>query len=114
MSTCVSGSPKRTLYSMSFGPSSVIMRPANSTPLNGVPRAAMAATVGRMISSMVRAIIASRHHRGRRVGAHAAGVGTGVAVADALVVLGGGERERGLAVDEGEEARLLAVAGIPR
>ena len=34
-----------------------IIRPANKTPLNGVPRLAMPATVGRMISTMVRSII---------------------------------------------------------
>ena len=39
---------------MSFGPLDVIISPANSTPLNGVPRCAMPATVGQMISSMAR------------------------------------------------------------
>ena len=34
----IPGSPKRALYSISFGPSAVIIRPANSTPVNGVPR----------------------------------------------------------------------------
>ena len=57
ISTCVSGSPKRTLYSISLGPSCVIISPANSTPLNGVPRAAMPFTVGQTISSMVRRVI---------------------------------------------------------
>ena len=32
-----SGSPKRTLYSISLGPSAVSISPANSTPENGVP-----------------------------------------------------------------------------
>ena len=32
-----SGSPKRTLYSISFGPLSPIISPANSTPLYGAP-----------------------------------------------------------------------------
>ena len=57
ISTCVSGSPKRTLYSISFGPSGVIISPANSTPLYGAPIALMARKVGRMISSMVRCCI---------------------------------------------------------
>ncbi len=35
ISTSHSGSPNRTLYSISFGPVFVIIRPANSTPLNG-------------------------------------------------------------------------------
>ena len=50
-----------------------------------------------------------RHHRRGRVGAHAAGVGPGVAVADALVVLRGRHRQRVRAVDHGNEAGLLAV-----
>src|SRR5690606_37398764 len=50
-----------------------------------------------------------RHHRRRGVGAHAAGIGAGVAIADALVVLAGGHWQRGGAVDDGDEAGLLAV-----
>ncbi len=42
---------------MSLGPVAVIISPANSTPLKGVPRAAMPSTVGQMISSMVRRIM---------------------------------------------------------
>ena len=53
-----SGSPKRTLYSISSGPLSVIISPAKSTPLKGMPSAFIAATVGLMIVSMVRSIIA--------------------------------------------------------
>ena len=47
--------------------------------------------------------------RQRRVRAHAAGVGSGVAVADALVVLGGQQRHDGLAVDEAEQRNLGTV-----
>ena len=50
-----------------------------------------------------------RHHRRRRIGAHAAGVGTLVAVEGALVVLRGGERQRVLAVAQREEGGFLAV-----
>ena len=50
-----------------------------------------------------------RHHRGRRIGAHTAGVRTGIAVADTLVVLGRCQRQRRPAVAEAEEARFLAV-----
>ena len=50
-----------------------------------------------------------RHDRHRRIGAHAAGVGALVAVEHALVVLRGDQRDRGLAVAEREERRLLAV-----
>jgi len=44
-----------------------------------------------------------------RIGAHAAGIGSGVALADALVVPRRGERQRMRAVDQREEARLLAL-----
>ena len=50
-----------------------------------------------------------RHDRRGRVGAHAAGVGARVAVADALVILRRRQRQRVRAVDEREEARLLAL-----
>ena len=58
---------------------------------------------------MVRADHLGRHHGGRRIGAHAAGVGALVAVEHALVVLRGDERDRGLAVAQREERRLLAA-----
>ena len=48
------------------------------------------------------------HHRHRRIGAHAAGVGTSVAVEHPLVILRGNERDRGLAVAQREERCLLA------
>ena len=54
------------------------------------------------------------HHRRRRIGAHAAGVRPVVAVADALVVLRRGERDRGLAVAQREERSFLADKAIPR
>jgi hypothetical protein len=51
----------------------------------------------------------NRRGDGRRgIGAHAAGVRAGVAVADALVVLRRRQRNRGLAVAQYEEGRLLA------
>ena len=53
------GSPKRTLYSISFGPSAVIISPANSTPVNGAPVSAMPRMVGSTISPMVRCAITS-------------------------------------------------------
>ncbi len=59
ISTWHSGSPKRTLYSISFGPAAVIIRPAKSTPLNGAPIAFMARTVGSTISSIARRSIAA-------------------------------------------------------
>jgi hypothetical protein len=62
-----------------------------------------------MISRMTRAWIFGRDDRGRRVRAHAAGVGALVAVAQALVVLAGGERQRARAVAHDDEARFLAL-----
>ena len=59
ITTWHSGSPKRTLYSISFGPSSVIISPANRTPTKGAPSFAIPDTVGAMISSMTRRSIAS-------------------------------------------------------
>ncbi len=47
--------------------------------------------------------------RDRRVGPHPAGVRPEVAVEDPLVVLGRGERQRGLAVAQGEQRELLSV-----
>ena len=49
-----------------------------------------------------------RHYGRRRIRAHAAGVGPGVAVAQALVVLAGGERQDMRAVAHHDEARLFA------
>ena len=96
---------------MSFGPSAVIIRPANSTPENGVPRLGHAAHASaRRSRPWSRSIIAGVIDRRRRIGAHAAGVRAGVAVADALVVLRGAEAAAAVvAVAEAEEARLLAV-----
>ena len=74
----------------------------------------MPRTVGAMTSRITRCVHLGRHHRRRRVGAHAAGVGAAVAVEDALVVLARGERQHVLAVHHHDEARLLACPGIPR
>jgi hypothetical protein len=46
---------------------------------------------------------------GGGVGSHAAGVGPRVALADALVVLGGRQGQDGLAVGEGEDGDLVAL-----
>ena len=50
--TCVSGSPKRQLYSITLGPSAVSIRPKYRHPLKGRPSAFMARMVGRKIFSM--------------------------------------------------------------
>ena len=55
--TCVSGSPKRALYSTTFIPSGVRMSPQYKTPLKGRPSAFIALTVGRRILFMTSAAI---------------------------------------------------------
>ncbi len=50
--TCVSGSPKRQLYSTTFGPSFVSIRPKYRQPLKGRPSAFIARIVGRKIVCM--------------------------------------------------------------
>ena len=50
----------------------------------------------------------ARDHRRGRIGAHAAGVGTCVAVAQALVILRRGQRQDVLAVGHDDEAGFLA------
>ena len=87
--TCVSGSPSRTLNSITFGPSGVSIRPTNRKPRNGWPSAAMPAITGSTISRMTRASSAASIERTRREGAHPAGVRTAVVVEDPLVILRG-------------------------
>ena len=109
ISTWHSGSPKRTLYSNSFGPSAVSITP-------GIEHAAKRRAAlpscrrrsGRMILAMIASWIVRRHERRRRIGAHAAGVRALVVIEHPLVVLRGGERDRGLAVAQREEADLAA------
>ena len=57
--TCVSGSPKRALYSTTFGPSFVSIKPTYSTPLNVKPSEFIAFSVGIRISFSVRSAISS-------------------------------------------------------
>ena len=49
------------------------------------------------------------HHRCRGVGAHATGIGAGVAFADTLVVLAGGHGQDIFAIDNHDEAGFLAA-----
>jgi hypothetical protein len=73
MSASVSGSPKRTLYSRSLGPSVVSMKPVKRRPTNGkpekgqqetggkkrrgIPSLRMPSMVGRKVSVMIRCMI---------------------------------------------------------
>ena len=54
MMAWVSGSPKRALNSSTFGPDSVIISPAKSTPWKRRPSEAIPAIVGTTISCMMR------------------------------------------------------------
>ncbi len=92
---------------MSFGPSFVIISPAKRTPEHGVPLRAISRAVGRMMRSITSRSMSGREYRRWRIRPHPAGVRARVAVPDPLVVLRRGEGQHLLAVDEGEEARLL-------
>ena len=74
--TSASGSPNLTLNSISFGPASVIISPANRMPRNGEPRRRMPSIVGVTISLHDRSRQGVRYERARRIGAHAACIGT--------------------------------------
>ena len=89
-----SGSPKRTLYSTTFGAVGREHEPAveNAAVLRAAPRAARASVgADRLVHHLVDDVGAGERHR--RVRAHAAGVRALVAVERALVVLRGGERD---------------------
>ena len=92
--TCASGSPSRTLNSITFGPAGVSISPTYRKPRNGCPSAAMPgddrlddlahdARVQRVVDQ-----------RARRERAHPAGVRPAVVVEDALVILRGADRQR--------------------
>ena len=110
MSTWHSGSPKRTLYSMSFGPSSVIISPANKTPENGVPRAASPLMLGfdNLFASALQHFVC--HNWRWRICAHAARVRAFVAVKRAFVVLS--RRQQHTTVSPSLRANKLASSPI--
>ena len=74
------------------GPSAVSISPAYSTPTYGVPAAAKWSSTG--WTNVRQQLVGVVRHRRRGVGAHPAGVRAGVALADALVVLGERQRPR--------------------
>ena len=87
ITTSVSGSPNRQLYSSTFGPSGVSISPAYRSPRYGTPSCGHG--VHRAAADVPDRVLGRRRHpRERRVRAHPAGVRSGVAVADALEVLG--------------------------
>ena len=83
--------------------------------MNGVPSASSCRTTGSATSRVTRSTNSASlpnaivEPRQRRVGAHAAGVGALVAVAQALVVLRGAQRQHVVAVAEEEERHLGPV-----
>ena len=103
---CVSGSPNRVLNSTTLGPSGVSMSPAYSTPVKGVPAARHLGhdrpvdRLQELVRERVGDVGAGRD------GAHPAGVGPGVPVADRLVVAGGRQPDDPLAVADGEQRHL--------
>ena len=107
--TWVSGSPNRQLNSTTAGPADVSASPAYSSPRErrAAPlqlRRDRRDDLGHQLLRQAR-----RRPRQRRVGAHAAGVGAAVAVADPLEVLRGQQRHHGRAVDEAEQRHLRPV-----
>ena len=108
--TCVSGSPKRALNSITFGPAAGERQPHVEQP--GERRAAPAHLgQGRLARPATSRPATSdgRRPRQRRVRAHPAGVGPGVAVADPLEVLRRQQRHGGLAVGDHEQRDLGPV-----
>jgi hypothetical protein len=63
------------------------MMPMKSVPQKWIPSEAIASTEGRTISASMRCQEFGRHDSSGRVGAHAAGVRPGIAVADTFVIL---------------------------
>ena len=113
-STCVSGSPKRALYSRTFGPASVSMTPMNSTPRNGRPSAASPRTVGTTTDSRRRRPQVVVEPRRGGVGPHAAGVGAAIGVVRAFVVLAGRELARTCSRRSGRKTTLRGRGAAPR
>ena len=114
ISTCVSGSPKRALYSMSCGPSAVSIRPGIENARVG--RAPRAHAGERRLDDLAHdpRLQLGRQDGGGRIGAHAARVRALVAVEDALVVLGGAERDRRSCRRTGRRSSPPRPPGTPR
>jgi len=82
--------------------------------MKGVSSSAMPRTVGSAMWWENPVVHAGVEHGVSGVDAHAAGVGAGVALADAFVVLGGNERGYVFTVRKAEEADFVALKGTPR
>ena len=111
---CVSGSPKRQLYSSTRGPSGVSISPTKSDPTNGAPRRASSASTGRRHVStqlLERVVVELRHGRVRP---HAARVRPLVAVVGALEVARRRKRDRVRARRRGRGPTPRAPRAAPR
>ena len=109
-----SGSPNRTLNSISFAPLGGQHQPGIQ---HAAERRAAPRHLGerRTDDAVHRGVLQRRgERRRRRVGAHAAGVRTGLALADALVVLRGAERQRGRRRRTARTATPPRLPGTPR
>ena len=82
--------------------------PQKRMPWKGEPSLAILSTTGCATLAMQPLFQFGAHQAVRGVGPHASGVGAGVALADALVVLRCGQCNRVFSVAEGEEGELLA------
>jgi len=95
--TCVSGSPKRTLYSNTFGPSDVNIRPVNSRPTNGNPTSATSTTISTFFPHAINRGLQNGPlylreqlwggNGGRSIAAHSASVRPFVAIKYPLMIL---------------------------
>ena len=107
MTACASGSPKRTLYSMSRGPSVVQHQPGiDHTDVRGARRDEV---IEHRLHEGRQEVVGRVRDRRRSVGAHAARVRAGVGLTDALVVLGQRQRDSGGAVAQSEQGALGAT-----
>ena len=108
ISTCVSGSPKRALNSMTCGSVGVPHQPAIQNPDVLFSFCKKSSQQGRE-NAFAHASVEIVGEAGRRgVGAHAAGIRSGVAIAGALVIAGSGERNDRAAVANCENAHFAA------
>ncbi len=115
ITTSVSGSPNRQLYSRTLGPSGGEHQPrVEQARGRRCRRARSASTVSAHDRPRSGVSVASSTHGQRRVRPHPAGVRPGVAVADALEVLGERRAARSRVPSTSANAEPRALPGAPR
>ena len=108
--TCVSGSPSRQLNSTTHGvPSRSTIRPAYSTPVKGVPRRRISSSAGKSTSARARASSAGVATATGLYAPMPPVLGPGVALEQALVILGDREELDVAAVRDREDRDFLAL-----